>query len=82
MYTVEHGVKVFDFGKVHDSNIGRLQSQWINVVTDRKASGSVTELDQMIAGLSLEEGSDAGGDEVETEKDEEEGADYSGRRRR
>jgi hypothetical protein len=33
MYTVEHNVKVFDFGAVYPPHLGRLQSQWITTIT-------------------------------------------------
>jgi hypothetical protein len=33
-YTVEHNVKVFDFGDVDRSHLGRLQSQWITIITN------------------------------------------------
>jgi hypothetical protein len=34
MYTVEHNVKVYNFGNVHAAHLGRLQSQWIKVITN------------------------------------------------
>ena len=37
MYTVEHNVKVFDFGTVHRSHLGRLKSQWISTITEGRS---------------------------------------------
>jgi len=71
MYSVEPWVEVFDFGRVHQQHMGRLQSHWVNVKTKRKA-GSVRDPGQFVGGLSLNEGYDDGGDEAETEEDEEE----------
>jgi hypothetical protein len=34
MYKVEHNIKVFDFGNVHPSHLGRLQSQWVRTITE------------------------------------------------
>jgi hypothetical protein len=60
MYTVEHNVKVFDFGDIHPAHLGRLQSQWITTIT---------------SGPTISEGSqeeDPEGEELEQELPEEE----------
>jgi hypothetical protein len=48
MYTVDHNVKVFDFGAVHPSHLGRLRSQWIAIVTEGDDAGP-TLLSQLLA---------------------------------
>jgi hypothetical protein len=63
MYTVEHNVKVFDFGDVHPAHLGRLQSQWIATITGGGGAGA-----NPLAGLYT--GHDSG--DVRAAEDEEE----------
>jgi hypothetical protein len=66
MYTIEHNVKVVEIGDVHPSHLGRLQSQWIGVITDEGFGGRVSSLN---ARRVVQE---AGDDEDEDYEDEDE----------
>jgi hypothetical protein len=45
MYTVEHLVKVLDFGRVHPSHCGRLKAQWMETITYSTAETITAEAD-------------------------------------
>jgi hypothetical protein len=82
MYTVEHNVKVYDFGNVHASHLGRLTQQWILVITDGGGPAATGRLARLGPGPSLGEGDDdvEGGEEEEDEEEEEEVDDGAGTR--
>jgi hypothetical protein len=69
MYTVEHNVKVSDFGDVHPSHAGRLQSQWITTITGGGSGDtrSHSELGTILADDKEEEDEDED-EEVEDSK--------------
>jgi len=73
MYTVEHNVKVLDFGNVHTSHLGRLQSQWILTITGGRRSAVTGRLANLGAEPSLGDGEDdeGGGEYDEGEEHEE-----------
>jgi len=72
MYTVEHNVKVLDFGNVHPSHLGRLQSQWILTITGGRGSAVTGRLASLGAEPSLGDGDDDEGEEEYDEGKEEE----------
>jgi hypothetical protein len=77
MYIVEHNVKVFDFGQVAHSHLGRLQSQWMSVIFPNDGG---TEGGNDLLRLGEQESwgrtdEDDGEDEEEEENEEDQGAD-------
>jgi hypothetical protein len=73
MYTVEHNVKVVDIGNVHPSHLGRLQSQWIHVITGGATAGQVTgRLTELASRKEGTEGTESDDDIDDDEKEEEE----------
>jgi len=75
MYTIEHNVKVCDFGDVHPAHLGRLQSQWITVITDSATTpdtcGKLFKLP-----METEEEDEEDEDEDDEEDDEEDESPY------
>lgn len=49
IYTVEHNVKVYDFGDVHKDYIARLRSQW-RYVMDRNLEGTLEDVGEGVVG--------------------------------
>jgi len=67
IYTVEHNVKVYNFGNVHEDSLPVLRHQW-NFALERNVEGEVEDTPTM---ASIDEESDDG-DEDEEEDEEEE----------
>jgi hypothetical protein len=74
-YTVEHNVKVYEFGQVHRDSLQRLTNQWILVMQQGIAGGHcpLGDIEDV-----REEGDDEEDDDDEEEEEEEEDDDYDG----
>jgi hypothetical protein len=69
MYTVEHNVKVSEFGDVHRGHLGRLRSQWIGTITsDGAGGGAGSSTSNRLYGLEQEPY--VGGDEYDDDDDD------------
>jgi len=68
MYTVEHNVKVFDFGNVHPAHLGRLRSHWIQTLTNGGGQQTV-QLNNLYAGGGGAGGHDGADDDEAEEED-------------
>jgi hypothetical protein len=73
LYTVEHNVKVFDFGQVHSENLGRLRENFI--VTGTCGDDDRSLIHRLLGVLGEDENvkdEEEDEDEEEEEEDEEE----------
>jgi hypothetical protein len=68
MYTVEHNVKVYDFGEVHKDSMDRLVSQWLMVI--EAGVGSNPILPQMPEADENDDSSSDGENDNDDEDDE------------
>jgi hypothetical protein len=58
IYTIEHNVKVFDFGMVHHTHVARLRAQWMGVITEGVTGAHSSLLNIVEENTKAEDGDD------------------------